>query len=84
MRRHFARLLGLAATSSLAILWLIAAPTASAGDPCYHDFEHPGDQHAEAVDRDQDGAVCLRADHRAVSRSDRRSRSSTVRTSSTS
>ena len=45
MRRHIARLLGLAATSSLAILWLIAAPTASAGDPCYHGFEHADDQH---------------------------------------
>ena len=39
--RHLARLLGLAATSSLAILWLIAAPTVSAGDPCYHDFSMP-------------------------------------------
>jgi plastocyanin len=39
--RHLARLLGLAATSSLAILWLIAAPIASAGDPCYHSFEMP-------------------------------------------
>lgn len=41
MRRPIARLLGLAATSSLAILWLIAAPTASAGDPCYHSFDMP-------------------------------------------
>jgi plastocyanin len=41
MRRTIARLFGLAATSSLAILWLIAAPTASAGDPCYHDFSMP-------------------------------------------
>ena len=41
MRRHIARLLPLAATFSLAILWLIAAPTASAGDPCYHSFEMP-------------------------------------------
>ncbi len=41
MRRSIARLLGLAATSSLAILWLIAVPTASAGDPCYHGFEMP-------------------------------------------
>ena len=39
--RHLARLLGLAATSSLAVLWLIAAPTVSAGDPCYHDFSMP-------------------------------------------
>ena len=39
--RHVARLLALAATSSLAILWLIAAPTTSAGDPCYHDFTMP-------------------------------------------
>jgi plastocyanin len=41
MRRTIARFFGLAATSSLAILWLIAAPTASAGDPCYHDFSMP-------------------------------------------
>jgi plastocyanin len=41
MRRNFPRLLGLAATSSLAILWLFAAPSASAGDPCYHDFTMP-------------------------------------------
>ena len=41
MRRHIARLLALAATSSLAILWLISAPAASAGDPCYHGFEIP-------------------------------------------
>ena len=41
MRRHIARLLGLAATCSLAILWLVSAPTASAGDPCYHGFEMP-------------------------------------------
>jgi plastocyanin len=41
MRRPIARLLSLAATSSLAILWLIAAPTASAGDPCYHSFDMP-------------------------------------------
>jgi plastocyanin len=41
MRRHIARLLGLVATSSLAIVWLVAAPTASAGDPCYHDFSMP-------------------------------------------
>lgn len=48
MRRHFAKLLGLAATTSLAILWLIAAPTASAGDPCYHDFSIP-ETSAQAV-----------------------------------
>jgi plastocyanin len=41
MRGTLTRLLGLAATSSLAILWLIAVPTASAGDPCYHDFSMP-------------------------------------------
>lgn len=41
MRRHIARLLGLAATCSLAILWLVSAPAASAGDPCYHDFSMP-------------------------------------------
>jgi plastocyanin len=41
MRRTIARLLALAATPSLAILWLIAAPTASAGDPCYHGFDMP-------------------------------------------
>ena len=41
MRRHIARLLGLAASSSLAIMWLVSAPAASAGDPCYHDFSMP-------------------------------------------
>jgi plastocyanin len=41
MRRHIARLPGLAVTSSLAILWLVSAPTASAGDPCYHGFVMP-------------------------------------------
>lgn len=41
MRRRFATLLGLAATSSLAILWLISAPAASAGDPCYHGSSIP-------------------------------------------
>ena len=40
MRRSIAKVLGLAATSSL-ILWLLAAPTTSAGDPCYHDFSMP-------------------------------------------
>jgi plastocyanin len=39
--RHFARLIGLAATPLLAMLWLIAPPTVSAGDPCYHDFTMP-------------------------------------------
>ena len=41
MRRHIARFLGLAATATLSILWLISAPAASAGDPCYHDFTMP-------------------------------------------
>jgi plastocyanin len=41
MRRHIARLLGITLTSALTLLWLIAAPTTSAGDPCYHDFEMP-------------------------------------------
>jgi plastocyanin len=41
MRRHIARLLALVATPSLAILWLVSAPPASAGDPCYHGFEMP-------------------------------------------
>jgi plastocyanin len=41
MRRYIARVLGLAATSTLAIVWLFAAPAASAGDPCYHDFAIP-------------------------------------------
>ena len=41
MRRHIARLLGFAATLSLAVLWLISAPATSAGDPCYHDFTMP-------------------------------------------
>ena len=40
MRRTIAKVLGLAATSSL-ILWLLAVPTTSAGDPCYHDFSMP-------------------------------------------
>ncbi len=41
MPRHVARLLALTASSTLAILWLASAPTASAGDPCYHDFVMP-------------------------------------------
>ncbi len=41
MPRHVARLLALTASSTLAILWLVSAPTASAGDPCYHDFVMP-------------------------------------------
>jgi plastocyanin len=41
MRRQLARSLTLFGTVSLAISWLIAAPTASAGDPCYHSFEMP-------------------------------------------
>ena len=39
--RHLAKLLGLAATTLFAMVWLIAAPGASAGDPCYHDFTMP-------------------------------------------
>ena len=49
MRRHIARLFALAATSSLAILWLIAAPGASAGDPCYHDFSMPATTTGEEI-----------------------------------
>lgn len=41
MRRHIVRLLGVTLTSALTLLWLIAAPTASAGDPCYHGFDMP-------------------------------------------
>jgi plastocyanin len=41
MPRQLARSLTLIASMSLAIVWLIAAPTASAGDPCYHSFEMP-------------------------------------------
>jgi plastocyanin len=41
MPRHIVRLLALTASSTLAILWLASAPTASAGDPCYHDFVMP-------------------------------------------
>jgi plastocyanin len=41
MRRQLARSFTLVTTVSLAIVWLIAAPTASAGDPCYHSFEMP-------------------------------------------
>jgi plastocyanin len=50
MRRHLARLLGLAATCSLAILWLVSAPAASAGDPCYHGFTMPTTTTAEATE----------------------------------
>ena len=56
MRRRLASLLGLGAVLSAAILWLVAAPIVSAGDPCYHGFEMPkattvgGDDHrAHAV-----------------------------------
>jgi plastocyanin len=49
MRRHIARLLGLAATLSLAVLWLVSAPATSAGDPCYHDFTMPTTTTAEAA-----------------------------------
>lgn len=50
MRRTIARLLALTATSSLAILWLIAAPMASAGDPCYHGFSMPTTSTQAATD----------------------------------
>jgi plastocyanin len=41
MRPQIARLIALFATPVLAILWLVSAPTASAGDPCYHGFQMP-------------------------------------------
>jgi plastocyanin len=41
VRHHRHRLLALCALASLAALWLTAAPLASAGDPCYHDFTMP-------------------------------------------
>ena len=41
MRRRLASLLGLGAVLSASILWLIAAPVVSAGDPCYHSFDMP-------------------------------------------
>jgi plastocyanin len=41
MRRHLDRSIRLLAAPMLLALWLIAAPTAIAGDPCYHDFEIP-------------------------------------------
>ena len=51
MRRHIARLLGVTLTSALTLLWLIAAPTASAGDPCYHDFDMPETTSVEATNQ---------------------------------
>jgi plastocyanin len=50
MRSQLARFLTLVATSSLAILWLIAAPTASAGDPCYHSFDMPASTSAATTE----------------------------------
>jgi plastocyanin len=41
VRHQLRRLLALSALASLAALWLTAAPLASAGDPCYHDFTMP-------------------------------------------
>src|SRR4051794_7957151 len=41
MRRRLASLIGLGAVLSAALVWLVAAPVASAGDPCYHSFEMP-------------------------------------------
>jgi plastocyanin len=51
MRRHIARLLGVTLTSALTLLWLIAAPTASAGDPCYHGFDIPKTTSVEATNQ---------------------------------
>jgi plastocyanin len=41
MRRRFATLAGLGALLSATVLWLVAAPGVSAGDPCYHDYQIP-------------------------------------------
>ena len=41
MRRRLASLLGLGAVLAASIVWLIAAPVVSAGDPCYHSFDMP-------------------------------------------
>jgi plastocyanin len=43
MRRHLASLIGLGAVLSATMLWLISAPSAAAGDPCYHGFTLPDD-----------------------------------------
>ncbi len=41
MRQPIARRIGLLAAPALLAFWLIAVPTAMAGDPCYHGFEMP-------------------------------------------
>ena len=41
MRSHISRFLGATLTSALTLVWLIGAPAASAGDPCYHGFSMP-------------------------------------------
>ena len=41
MRRHFAKLLGLMAASSVLVLWLAAAPLAAAGGGCHNDAQMP-------------------------------------------
>lgn len=46
MRRRLATLMGLAALFSATLLWLVAAPGVSAGDPCFHDYEMPADTSA--------------------------------------
>ena len=51
MRRNIARLLGVTLTSALTLLWLIAAPTASAGAPCYHGFDLPKATSVEATNQ---------------------------------
>lgn len=41
MHRRFVPLLGLVAMLSALMLWLVAVPVASAGNPCFHSFEMP-------------------------------------------
>ena len=41
MRRHFAKLLGLLAASSVLVLWLAAAPLAAGGGGCHSDADLP-------------------------------------------
>lgn len=41
MRRHLGRNVALLATPMLLALWLIAVPSAMAGNPCFHNFEMP-------------------------------------------
>ena len=41
MRRRFAALMSLIVLSTGLLLWLVAVPLVSAGDPCYHGFTMP-------------------------------------------